>query len=106
MKLAKRALNQEDQSFHLDLPLSVSYRRLESWGIIAKFDNQIYRFRHEKLQDYLYARYAADRGMMPSSVLDEISILSTKNVFLWMERIYKHRQSILRREFMREMLNV
>jgi nucleoside phosphorylase len=106
MRLAQSALAQEEQTFILQIPLSQSLRRLESWDVIVNDEGQIYRFKHEKLQDYLYARYAADRGLMPSDVAGEIHSLRARNVLLWMDKIYAHRKSPRRVQFLREMLDV
>lgn len=106
MRLAKSMLCREEQSFTLDSPLSPALRRLNSWGMIISEEGQIYRFRHEKLQDYLYARDAVNHGLMPQAVLAEINVLRSRHVLLWMNKLYAHRKSPRRAQFLREMLNV
>ncbi len=110
MKLARDGLSGNNRTFLLDNPPSPEQRRLISWGIIV-CDERVCRFFHEKLQDFLYARDAAQRNAMPEKVLDEIDEYQTRNVLLWMEKIYARRDSrvlsrilceILFRQFFKE----
>jgi hypothetical protein len=72
--LAKRVLSGEEQVFTLEKPLSPALRRLDIWEMIVREEGQIYKFRHEKLQDYLYARQAVEPGLRPTEVLAEINV--------------------------------
>jgi len=108
VKLARSGLRSKDRTFCLDYPVSHSHRRLVSWGIIVyeQEDGRVCRFRHEKLQDFLYAWDAIQRRVMPTDVLDEINIHKSRNVLTWMDEIYSRRSPQLHRRFLREMLNV
>ena len=104
VKLASEGLKTGAQIFSLDDPPLPHHRRLISWQIITQDDGRFYRFKHEKLQDFLYAKDAADRGLMPSAVMAEIPLLRTRNILLWMNKIYADRKSPRRLEFARAML--
>ncbi|MBL7174435.1 MAG: metallophosphoesterase [Desulfobacteraceae bacterium] len=105
MKLARDGLSGDNRTFLLDNPPSPEQRRLISWGIIV-CDERVCRFFHEKLQDFLYARDATQRNAMPEKVLDEIDVHTTRNVMLWMEKIYARRDSRLHNQFLKETFNV
>ena len=105
VELAKKGLNSDDRSFETDYPLPNSHRKLASWGIIVRQYGRIYRFHHEKLQDFLYAWDAAERGSMPSDVMKEINAYRTKNVFNWMDKLYSKHQPALQLRFLEETLN-
>ncbi len=104
IRLARYVLSTDDQVFMLDHP-SASHRRLISWGMILNDDGYMCRFKHEKLQDFLYSRDAVDRGLMPDDVMNEIHLVRSRNVMLWMDRIYASRNSPRRAQFVREMFN-
>jgi len=104
IRLAKLVVGREEQTFSLDSPLASSHRRLESWGIIVKEEGLVYRFQHEQFQDYLFASDAADHLKMPQEVMKEINFLRNRNIFLWMTKIYAHRKSSRRKEFLRKAL--
>jgi hypothetical protein len=105
VKLAKKGLNSDDRSFETNYPITQSHRKLVSWGIIVRQHGRIYRFHHEKLQDFLYAWDAAERGAMPSDVIKEINAHRTKNVFSWMDKLYAKHQPSLQLRFLEETLN-
>jgi hypothetical protein len=105
VKLAREGLNNEDRTFCLDIALPHPHQRLISWEIIVCEDGRVYRFRHEKLQDFLYAWDATQRHAMPTNVLNEINIHRSRNVFTWMDKIYS-RSPHLHRRFLRETFNV
>lgn len=105
VRFAKRGLNSDDRSFEADYPPTSSHRKLVSWGIIVHQYGRIYRFHHEKLQDFLYAWDATERGAMPHDVMREISAHRTKNVFNWMDKLYTKHQSSLQLRFLEETLN-
>lgn len=106
VKLARSGVNSEDRAVNLDYPLTRPHRRLISWGIIVHDDGWIYRFRHEKLQDFLCAWDATQRHLMPIDVLGEINVHRTRNVFTWMDKIYSRRSPHIRKQFLRKMLDV
>ena len=106
VRLARVGLNSEDRTFCLDFPLSHPHRRLISWEIIVCDDGRICHFRHEKLQDFLYAWDATQRHAMPSTVLSELNIHRTRGVLVWMDRIYSRQDTQLHRQFLKEALDV
>jgi hypothetical protein len=106
IRLAQLVVRNEDQTFTLGLELALSQRRLVSWGVLVKEEGYIYRFRHEQLQDYLYARDAVDRGKMPEQISSEVNFLRNQNVFSWVSKIYAYRKSPRRAEFLRRIFNV
>lgn len=107
MRLARQGLNREDRKFTLDFALSAEQSRLVSWEIIfaEDDDSRIYRFRHETLQDFLYARDAAARSLLREDVYREIHLFRADNVIAWMDKIYKQKDDEQTRErFLREFL--
>jgi hypothetical protein len=104
MSVAKFALQTGQQAFVIEQVTDV-HRRLVSWGIIMNVEGNIYQFGHEILQDFLCARYAADRGTKPKQVLAETSALKSKSILSWMERIYSARGSSQLVAFLEETLN-
>ena len=104
--LAKVGLNHPDGFFEVISPASVALQRLISWEVIMPVEGRIYRFRHEKFQDFIYARNAADLLFMPKDILNEILEFKSRNVFAWTEAIYAHRKSAKRLEFLQEVFNV
>jgi hypothetical protein len=106
VQLARSGVNSEDRAVCLDYPLPHPHRRLISWGILVQEDGRIFRFRHDKLQDYLCARDATQRHLMPTDVLGEINVHRSRNVFTWMDRIYSRRSPDMHKRFLREMLHV
>jgi len=105
MELARAGLSSGGRTFLLGYPLSSSHRRLISWEMIV-CDGWVCRFRHEKLQDFLYAWHATQRNAMPAAVLNEIDVHTTRNVLVWMDRIYSRRSPRLHSQFLREALDV
>lgn len=104
MTLARHSLQAGKQTFIIEQP-TAAHRRLNSWGVILSVEGNVYQFSHEKLQDYMYARYAADRGYMPGQVLSEVSSLKSKSIFDWIEQIYTTRRSAFLAQFVEETLN-
>jgi hypothetical protein len=104
--LARLGLNHPDGMFTTTFPAPQAIMRLESWGIIALVEGRVYRFRHEKFQDFIYARDAADRRLMPRDILEEILEYKSRNVFGWVLSIHAHRQSPIRLKFLQEVFNV
>jgi hypothetical protein len=87
--LAHDGLQGLDRTFGLTSSLTLSQRRLISSGVIVVVSGLKHRFQHEQFQDYLYARDATQRSLMPSDVFDEIERLHAVNVLAWMRNIYK-----------------
>lgn len=104
MGLSKFALQSGQQAFVID-NVTDAHRRLVSWGIITNVEVNVYQFGHEILQDFLCARYCADRGMKVKQVLSEVNALKSKSVIAWMERIYSARNSTQLVGFLEEVLN-
>lgn len=105
IQLARMGLREPDRDFSLNT-LSKEQQRLVSWGIIFKVEGYQYRFRHEKLQDFLYAKDAVDRGWLKDDVLKEIPKHRTLNIFPWMQSLYQREQSSKRLQLMKDILNV
>lgn len=103
--LSKLGLNHPDGIIEREMPAPPALQRLISWGIITFVDGRMFRFRHEKFQDYIYARDAADRLLLPQSILDEIPDYKSRNVFWWAESIYASRNSSMRVKFFEEVFN-
>lgn len=107
IQLAQQGLNREDRKFTLGFALTAEQSRLVSWEIIfaEDGDSRIYRFRHETLQDYLYATAAAARGLSKKEVYEEIHSFRADNVIAWMDKIYKQKgDEPMRERFLREFL--
>jgi hypothetical protein len=104
VQLARDGLNSDDRIFSLDIALPLPHQRLISWGIIVLDHGRIYRFYHEKLQDFLYAWDATQRGAMRTEILEEINTHRTRNVFTWMDKIYARQNPELHARFLREVL--
>lgn len=106
VRLAREALRAGDQMFQLPEVVSTYQRRLISWEMIRQVDGRFYRFKHEKLQDFLYARDAADRALKPDTVMFEVNLVRSRNILLWMDRIYGYRRSPQRIEFAKAILGL
>ncbi len=105
IRLARAGLAKPDREFSLESPTK-EQQRLISWEIIFNVEGYQYRFRHEKLQDFLYARDAVSRGWLIADVLAEIPKHRTINIFRWMQSLYGKTKSPKRIQFMKEVLNV
>ncbi|MBL8078253.1 MAG: DUF4062 domain-containing protein [Anaerolineales bacterium] len=103
--LSRLGLNHPDGIIEREMPAPAALQRLVSWGIITFVEGRMYRFRHEKFQDYIYARDAADRLLLPQSILNEIPDHKSRNVFWWVESIYASRSSSMRLRFFEEVFN-
>jgi hypothetical protein len=104
MALARFALQSGQQAFVID-QVTPKHRRLVSWGVIVNVEGNIHQFGHEILQDFLYARYAANRGIKPKQVLAEVGALKSRSILSWIARIYSSRGSSQLATFLEEMLN-
>jgi hypothetical protein len=100
-ELARQGLNSSDRSFRLRRPLPREHERLMSWSILVH-DGPAYRFRHDSLQDVLYARDAVERRLMPRDILQEIPDYRTRLVFPLMEQLYARVDSQLHIRFLME----
>lgn len=105
-RLAREGLQREDRVCMITPSKTIEQRRLESWGIIFQEEGDLYRFKHDNLQDFLYAQEATRRVRMPKDVLAEIAEHRTRNIFAWMEKLYKASNSLRRIPFMQEVLDV
>jgi hypothetical protein len=103
-RLAKVGLKNHDRMFEIASPPTPEQRSLASWQVVVQDQGRTYRFMHERLQDYLYARDAVDRRCTPDEVVDEIGSLRTRAVFPWMLRLYPV-GSPERSEFARRLLD-
>ena len=91
IRLAALSLKSNDQTICLRYPLSHPQRRLESWGIIQRLtDIELhYQFNHEKLPEFLYAWSAAKTGIMPGEVVGDLGPFRSRNVLVWLDKIYQ-----------------
>jgi hypothetical protein len=105
VRLATKGLNEEDRTFCLDYPITAQQQRLIS-GRIIECEGRMCHFYHEKLQDYLYAWDATERGLMPLQVLEEVLEFRIRNVLTWMASIYSRRGDKLHAQFIKELVNV
>lgn len=106
VKMAQQGLRHPEGNFLIEYPPSAELNRLTSWGIVSPVDGRWYRFRHEEFQDYIYAWDAAERQAMPQDVLNEIITYKSRNIFKWMDLMYQRRNSPVRKQFLRGILNV
>lgn len=104
IRLSRLGLSNDGRTFTLDYPPNSAQNRLISWGIIIP-DGRVGRFYHEKLQDYLYAWDATERQLMPTGVLAEVDEIKSRNVFVWMNKIYSRKNNKLYTRFLEELLN-
>ena len=105
VRLAQEGLKTGERSFCLNFPPPQQQRRLISWGIIIGNGNdRIHRFYHEEFQDFLYAWDATQRNLMPRVVLTEIDKHMSRNVLIWMQKIYKRQGGQIYKQFLKEVL--
>jgi len=105
-ELACTNLRDGSPTFVLKPPIKPVERRLDSWGIIVCQEGRIYRFGHEKFQDYLYARYMCEQGSLPIVVKAEIGYHRMRNILPLMEAIYTAGNSAFLIPFLREVFDV
>ncbi|MEP7341161.1 MAG: AAA family ATPase [Acidobacteriota bacterium] len=106
IELARTSLRGGSPTFVLELPIKPAERRLNSWGIIVCQEGRIYRFGHEKFQDYLYARNMCDQGSLPGLVKEEVGYHRMRNILPLMGAIYTARNSAYLLPFLREVFDV
>ena len=105
VSLARKGLNGLAGTFCLDFPPSPAQRRLISWGLVEMATTRVGRFRHDEFLFYIFAWDATERALMPDSVLGEIIAHRSRNVLLWMNKIYERRHPHLHLRFLKAMLN-
>lgn len=105
-ELARYALSNPDRVVELDYPRSHVQQRLISWQVLEIEYGDNARFRHDQFQSYLYAWRATQRGAMPLTVLGEIQPHASRNVIVWMDKIYARSGSPKRQQFLKEAFNV
>jgi nucleoside phosphorylase len=105
-RLSKEAINSDDGSFAVSIPLGRPIIRLESWGIIIREHGRVYRFRHEKLQDYFYAWDATQRAALSDDIMREINKHRSANILEWMKRIYARHSPELYEKFLKGAFDV
>ncbi|MEO7717948.1 MAG: SMEK domain-containing protein [Capsulimonas sp.] len=88
MRIAREAMKSNDRTIILTSPSTVTQRRLESWRIIIHNEGYSYRFRHDKLHDFLFAHDATKRLLTPNAVLTEIGAHRAHNILPWIEKLY------------------
>ena len=106
VRLSKLALSNVEGTFELPYPLLHSQQRLVSWGILALVEGRGHRFRHERFHEFIYACDATQRLALPKKVLTEITSFRSKNIFRWMEEMYRRNNSSIYEQFLRETLDV
>lgn len=105
IRLAVAHLRQGERVFSLSRPLDYGTRRLISRAMLQPDWGERYRFRHEDIQDYLYAWEAtARRALMPAAVLIDLPAELAPGVLRWMHRIYHRKAPLQEARFVREML--
>jgi hypothetical protein len=103
-RLAKLGLNDSKRTFPLPHARTLSQRRLESCGLIRREAGDTFRFRHEKLQDFIFGWDAVRVDMMPQQVVGEISdVFRTRNVIRWMQKLYTKRAPSTAARFLKEL---
>jgi hypothetical protein len=107
MSLAIEGLRRDDRMVILGYPRSLAHQRLISWQVIIPEEEDIHRFRHERMQDYLVAWDAFRKGTLPSEILREFDKHRTLGVFAWIDKLYARRpNSSQRRKFLKELFTL
>jgi len=105
--LAKQGLLQENRSFNLDHARSFEQQRLESWKIIIRDHRRVFRFYHEKFQDFLYAFDAFNRGINKQEIIEELGDLHrTRSVLIIVQEMYHRHNPTQVPEYLRDAWNV
>ena len=107
IKLSSIGIRAVDRTFTKDASKSYELQRLESWNIIVRDYGRVYRFYHEKLQDYLYAFDATERGLSRRDVINELGDTHrTRNIYLLIQDIYHRNNPSRLPQYLREAWNV
>ena len=105
--IARETLQSGQWEFALPISPDNATRRLLSCGILIKSRGERYRFRHEQIQDYLYAWDAAmRRQILPDQVLQEVPETSARSVLRWMHLMYHRGMPEMEITFVRRLLGV
>jgi hypothetical protein len=105
VRLAEEGLHNSDRTFALKYPHSLAHKRLVSWNvIIPEIGEDMHRFRHEKLHDFLVAWGAVRRGELPSALHERFNVHRTRNVLVWMDKLYARRGTARRKQFLKALL--
>jgi hypothetical protein len=106
VELAREGLLSSDRTFALQYPHSPAQKRLISWQVIVpEAEEDVHRFRHEKLQDFLVAWGAVRRGSTPRTIYEQFNAHRTRGVLVWMDKLYAQRSDSRRRKlFLKELL--
>ncbi len=105
VRLARIGLMSADRGFEIDIPPTQIQIRLSSGNIISQISGRKYQFRHDVLQDYLYAWFACERNFMPKDVRNEIGDLHERNTILWMRDIYQQKNVAEYESFLEDALD-
>ena len=105
-ELARVSLKTGGLEFQLGATINPVERSLVSWGVVIHLEGRFYRFGHERLQDYIYARDMCDQRNMPSVIQTEIGYHRMRNILPLMEAIYTARKSASLTPFLKEVFNV
>lgn len=104
VRLAGEALRSGDRSVVLMRTHPPEQRRLNSWKVVVNEEEHIYRFRHQRMQDYLVAKGAVSVGRLPGELLKEYDKHRLRGVFVWMDKLHARRPDSPRRaKFLREL---
>jgi hypothetical protein len=104
-RLARLALLDGEGRICLDYPMPHEQRRLVSWEVLTCEGGRVHVFRHEKLQEYLYAWDSTEKRLMPRQVIADLGPHRSRNVLIWMEEMYSRQNSQLRRQFWEEVFS-
>ena len=81
-------------------------QRLIGRAVLVKSRGDRYRFRHQEIQDFLYAWDAALRTtMMPTEVLSEVPAEVAKGILRWMQLLYHRELPEMEAQFVASLLD-
>jgi hypothetical protein len=107
VRLAGEALRSGDRSVVLERTHPPEQRRLDSWQVVVREEEHIYRFRHQRMLDFLVAKGAVSVGTLPSELLKEFDKYRLRGVFVWMDKLYARRPDSKRRaKFLKELFTL
>lgn len=98
-RLAWEGLNRSDRTVLLPSEVTPLQQRLIDWEVLLHEHGLIYRFRHEKLHDFLAAKDAVDRDLSPKDLCTYINPHRTGSVVAWMDKLYVHSEARFRERF-------
>src|SRR5215213_9967754 len=88
MRLAGDALRSDDRNVVLGRTHPPEQRRLDSWQVIVREEEDIYRFRHQRMQEFLVAKGALSAGTLPGELLKELDKYRIRGAYVWMDKLY------------------